>query len=82
MEHNQHRMGTSPGLPMAGGEEPGPGHAIDPVCGMTVDMAQAEARGLHFRHGDADYYFCGRGCRLDFEEDPDRFLDAGYTPSM
>jgi YHS domain-containing protein len=56
--------------------------AIDPVCGMTVDVARAESLGLHDRHDGVDYYFCGRGCRLDFEENPGRHLDPSYTPSM
>ena len=49
---------------------------------MIVDRAQAESRGLHYRHEGVDYYFCGRGCRLDFEESPGRYLDPNYTPSM
>jgi len=27
------------------------------------------------------FWFCGRGCLLDFGDDPARFLDAGYEPS-
>ena len=56
--------------------------AIDPVCGMTVQIVEATARGLHSRHEDQDYFFCGRGCKLDFDEDPGRFLDPSHTPSM
>ena len=59
-----------------------PGRAVDPVCGMTVDIEAARATGLHFHYARTDYYFCGRGCRLDFEEDPARFLDPGHIPSM
>jgi YHS domain-containing protein len=55
------------------------GIAIDPVCGMQVVIEGAvnttELEGV-------TYYFCGTGCRLDFEEDPDRFLDPSYIPSM
>ena len=58
------------------------GEAIDPVCGMTVDMADARARGLQAIHQNVDYYFCGKGCKLDFGEDPERYLDPSYTPSM
>jgi Cu+-exporting ATPase len=54
----------------------------DPVCGMTVDPAQAEAAGLVTEHAGATYYFCGRGCLLEFRDDPDRFLDPGYEPRM
>jgi len=64
---------------MAGAAE---GQVIDPVCGMTVDLAAARPKGLTFTHGGTEYGFCGRGCRLDFEEDPERFFAPGYTPSM
>jgi YHS domain-containing protein len=33
-------------------------------------------------HEGTTYYFCGRGCKLDFGEDPGRYLDATYVPSM
>jgi YHS domain-containing protein len=55
---------------------------IDPVCGMVVEPSAAEARNLHVRLDGVDYYFCGRGCRLDFEEDPAHYLAPGYRPSM
>lgn len=45
--------------------------AVDPVCGMTVDVATAEFRSEH--HGSS-YYFCCAGCQHRFETDPDRFL--------
>jgi len=27
------------------------------------------------------FYFCGKGCLLDFQDEPARFLDAGFQPS-
>jgi Cu+-exporting ATPase len=54
----------------------------DPVCGMSVEPARAEANGLVAEHDGVTYYFCGRGCLLDFRDDPDRFLDPDYMPSM
>jgi YHS domain-containing protein len=56
--------------------------AIDPVCGMSVEPETARAKGLHSRQVHVDYFFCGRGCKLDFEEDPERYLDPAYLPSM
>jgi Cu+-exporting ATPase len=54
---------------------PAPGEeAIDPVCGMTVDPATAQSKGLTSRHADHDYFFCAKGCKLDFEEDPEQYL--------
>jgi xanthine dehydrogenase accessory factor len=45
--------------------------AIDPVCGMTVDVATARYRTVH--DGET-YYFCSAGCLSRFEEDPAAFL--------
>jgi YHS domain-containing protein len=56
--------------------------AIDPVCGMTVDRAASVAKGLHTRQADIDVYFCGKGCKLEFDDDPERYLDPSYVPSM
>lgn len=53
--------------------------AIDPVCGMEVDVATAK---LTAEHKGTTYYFCSRGCKLDFEEDPEKYLDPSYQPSM
>jgi P-type Cu+ transporter len=55
---------------------------IDPVCGMTVDLAAAEAAGLTTEHKGEIYAFCGRGCLLDFRDDPETYLDPGHVPSM
>ncbi|HQU26533.1 MAG TPA: permease, partial [Acidimicrobiales bacterium] len=44
-------------------------HAIDPVCGMSVDPASAPA---HRTYQGADYWFCAPGCaeRFDAEHRP------------
>lgn len=54
----------------------------DPVCGMTVDPEQARGKGLVVEHGDREYAFCGKGCMLEFRDDPERFLAPDYMPSM
>ena len=51
--------------------------AIDPVCGMEVDM---ETATLTSEHEGTIYYFCGKGCKLDFDEDPDKYLSPDYEP--
>jgi YHS domain-containing protein len=56
--------------------------AIDPVCGMVVDVERATSAGLAAEHEATTYYFCGKGCKLDFVEDPARYLDPDYQPSM
>ena len=53
--------------------------ATDPVCGMQVRIEGAQHVA---EHEGVTYYFCGRGCRLEFEDDPQRFFEPGYRPSM
>lgn len=55
------------------------GIALDPVCGMEVTIATA--RHTTEYHGET-YYFCGKGCKLDFEDDPEKYFDPDYVPSM
>jgi len=56
--------------------------AHDPVCGMTVNPEVASAAGLTVEHEGQAYYFCGRGCRLEFLDDTARFFDPEYRPQM
>lgn len=60
----------------------GDSQATDPVCGMTVDRATATAKELHTSYQGVDYFFCGKGCKLEFGDDPERYLDPNYVPSM
>jgi Cu+-exporting ATPase len=59
-----------------------PDLATDPVCGMSVDPATAGPAGLSLDHAGTTYFFCGKGCLLDFRDDPAHYLDPSYTPSM
>ena len=54
----------------------------DPVCGMRVDPEAARAKGLTLSHDGREYAFCGKGCLLDFKDEPAKFLDPSYQPSM
>ena len=56
--------------------------AKDPVCGMDVNREIAKAQGLSSEHEGQTYYFCGKGCKLDFDEDPAKYFDPSYRPSM
>ena len=53
--------------------------ATDPVCGMEVDTTTSQ---LSLDHDGRTYWFCGKGCLLEFRDDPGRFLDPGHIPSM
>ncbi len=52
-------------------EVPARHEAIDPVCGMTVDVADARYRTVH--EGQT-FYFCSAGCLESFEADPAKYL--------
>ena len=56
--------------------------AIDPVCGMTVDPERAVATGLTLEHDGITYFFCGKGCLLEFRDSPQTYLDSAHSPSM
>ena len=47
--------------------------AIDPVCLMTVD--KDEAKGTSEYEGKT-YYFCSTGCKVEFDDDPGRFVQG------
>ena len=49
--------------------------AIDPVCGMEVDM---ETATLTTEHEGTTYYFCGKGCKLDFDDEPEKYLSPDW----
>lgn len=53
--------------------EPVRHEAVDPVCGMTVDVATARHRAVH---GGRTYYFCNVRCRERFEAEPLRWARA------
>lgn len=59
-----------------------PTTGVDPVCGMSVDLETARAAGLVTQHAGETYAFCGRGCLLEFTDEPDRYLAPDYKPSM
>src|SRR5215469_11158789 len=47
--------------------------AIDPVCGMEVDLADAAGR---IAHQVRDYFFCSAHCVEAFSADPEKYLHA------
>jgi Cu+-exporting ATPase len=52
----------------------------DPVCGMAVDPERRP--DLRVEHDGTTYSFCGKGCMLEFQEDPERFLAPEHVPHM
>jgi YHS domain-containing protein len=54
--------------------------AIDPVCGMEVEIEKAISVGLTAEHGGTTCYFCGRGCKLEFGDDANHYLTPSPWP--
>lgn len=50
--------------------------ALDPVCGMTVDPAEA----IEVVYGGTAYYFCESACAEVFRDDPLRWVEEGGEP--
>lgn len=53
--------------------------AIDPVCGMTVETSNPGGASTH--DGNV-YYFCGPGCKVAFEKDPEGYLSGEKSIDM
>lgn len=64
----QHHRGDKGGEPVPVAAVPA--EAIDPVCGMSVDVATARHRSAA---GGRITYFCCAGCKNTFERDPARY---------
>jgi YHS domain-containing protein len=52
---------------------------IDFVCGMEVDTTTSL---LSYEYDGKTYWFCGKGCLLEFKDDPEKYLNPEYTPAM
>ena len=54
-----------------------PTEALDPVCGMTVEIATA-----HFtsEYNGKTYYFCAIGCKRSFDKEPGRYIETESIP--
>ncbi|MEY2399442.1 MAG: uncharacterized protein QOJ00_2616 [Actinomycetota bacterium] len=50
------------------------GYAIDPVCGMQVQTANAPA---HRRYAGHDAWFCSDRCAERFDREPEKYLQGG-----
>lgn len=62
-----------------------PERVSDPVCGMTVDVARAEAEGLTIEHEGRTYAFCRSGCLRAFQEEPATYAanaEQAYATSV
>jgi len=69
-------LGVGSGAAAALGTEAA--EATDPVCGMTVSLAAPPTSPAEYK--GVTYYFCGAGCRRQFESDPASFARKVAAP--
>src|SRR5512139_2600425 len=56
-----------------------PGTAIDPICGMTVDIATTKHK---HSFGATTWYFCSKHCVDKFAADPERYAKGEKAASV
>jgi len=49
------------------------GEAVDPVCGMTVEIATARFTS---EYAGKTYYFCASGCKRSFDREPQKYIQT------
>jgi xanthine dehydrogenase accessory factor len=53
-----------------------PATAIDPICGMSVEIASAKHT---YEYQGAIYYFCCPGCKTTFRKAPEQYVGMGQA---
>jgi xanthine dehydrogenase accessory factor len=54
---------------------PAPASAIDPICGMSVEIAGAKHT---YEYQGRTYYFCCPGCKTTFRKAPEQYVGVGH----
>jgi YHS domain-containing protein len=62
---------SGPALPGRNGGVEEVDMAVDPVCNMKVDEKKAAATS---EYKGKKYYFCARGCKTAFDQNPEKYL--------
>ena len=48
--------------------------AVDPICQMDVDTENPP--GGKSEYQGVEYYFCAPGCKIAFDQDPEKYLSG------
>lgn len=51
--------------------------AVDPVCKMEIDEQTCKYKS---EYKGKPYYFCAPGCKMDFDENPEKYLKPSGQP--
>lgn len=60
--------------------ESAPERVLDPVCDMSVSVAEAAATGLTLELEGRTYAFCAKGCLNDFVADTAKWIAKADSP--
>ena len=72
MESTSHHSEPSSGDHVHAVEAPA---AVDPVCGMTVDMTAGKPTHTH---NGLEFHFCGQKCHDKFVADPEHYISGAH----
>jgi xanthine dehydrogenase accessory factor len=76
VQHRRRTEARAETSPESAEAEPAAATAVDPICGMTV---QIEGAAHTHEHQGTTYYFCCAGCQTRFASDPQSYLEATRT---
>lgn len=51
---------------------------LDVVCGMEIDEKTAKWKT---EHNGKTYYFCGPMCKMEFDENPEKYIESDNPKS-
>ncbi|PLZ04053.1 sulfurylase large subunit [Burkholderia sp. WAC0059] len=71
--------GDEPAAKLGGVPQAAGGRYVNPVCGMSVEIASAKHV---IEHGGQKVYFCCDCCKVEFEKTPERYMSIAATASM
>ena len=54
--------------------------AIDPICKMEVDTDSPP--GGQSEYQGASYYFCAPGCKVAFDQEPEKYLSGQQVDTL
>ena len=78
MGHRHGHTGVAQDTALSPGSVAVPAKAIDPVCGMNIEIAGART-AVHARKV---YYFCSQSCREKFESSSQSYLTRDGKPAQ
>ncbi len=71
---SESRLRMASAAPAPPDKKPAAGKAVDPVCGMEIEIASATPKS---EYQGLQYYFCSQDCKKQFDSNPARYAKKG-----